>query len=491
MQKHHFFSLQKSFITIVLHGGLFFLSGMLFLSCQEKREAHFDAAVFSLSEKTLILNKELDNSIEGHYLMVTGGEKETLYIENLKGIDFQKYVRDTSWVLGWGSGIPYFDAGNENIRAIASYDASKGRVTLGKLLRGVGYPAKGVQVTLLNRNPSGYLKMEKKPLIDCFSGWKDFSGKCLMFGKIIKDTVENQWVMYVNETDTPSVQVYAAVSKDLLHWEPAQNGMPIFTPKAFQNISWASQNAGKKKWRGPVITDVLYENNEWYLFLDGYNPKGERAIGMAKTKDPIKGPFEMIASPLLSAGAQGEWDEGGCFYPKVVKYKNQYLMFYDGYNEKGIEKLGLALSTDLYHWKKYGSQPVLNGHQGWRSSFSSSEVANVSVKKDSIFLFLSGAKAYKNNLLGRLTASRFKDVPGNVNDNQLGCYLSTDGGKHFISHANNPLFINDYADPYENDHLGASLEFFKKDGFFYLFYVAKTDADALAYHPFVRIKKIE
>ena len=459
-------------------------------SCNEKPEKHFSNAGIPFSEKTMILNVEQDNSIEGTYLAVTERKDDGIVIvKNLRGVDLDFGADEKSWMLGWGRGKPYFDAGNENLRTIKSYESTTGTFILGEILRGQGFPTKGVKVTLWNKNPSGFFKITKGPLLDSHAGWHAFAGENIVFGKIIRDTLRNQWLMYVNETDTPTVHVYAAVSKDLIDWVPARNGEAILSDSDFKNAEWAAKNVSGRQLPGPNITDAIFKDSLWYFFLSGIGKDGNRMIGLAISRDPLNGPFQIHEEALLKPGKPGSWDESACFHPKILKYGDAYLMFYDGYNKAGEEMLGMAFSKDLLHWQKNGNQAVLKGHNGWRSFVNSSEPAHVSARKDSIFLFLVGAKALKNNLQGRVMCNRFMDKPGNVNDNQLGCYLSLDGGKSFVSHKNNPLFINDYSDPFENDHLGACLEWFEKDGQTYLFYVAKTDAQGLAYHPFLRRKK--
>lgn len=81
------------------------------------------------------------------------------------------------------------------------------------------------------------------------------------------------------------------------------------------------------------------------------------------------------------------------------------------------------------------------------------------------------------------------DKSGNVNDTELGVFLSTDGGKTFIPHENNPVFINDYSDINENDHLGGNFELIKTDTADFIFYQAKTNTPRLKYNIFYRVKK--
>ena len=82
----------------------------------------------------------------------------------------------------------------------------------------------------------------------------------------------------------------------------------------------------------------------------------------------------------------------------------------------------------------------------------------------------------------------YMDKSGNVNDTQLGIYISTDGGKTFTAHKNNPVFTNDYSNVYENEHLGGNLKLIKTDSIDYLFYQGKSSFNGLKYNVMLRTR---
>lgn len=165
-------------------------------------------------------------------------------------------------------------------------------------------------------------------------------------------------------------------------------------------------------------------------------------------------------------------------------------MFFDGRNGAGKEQLGMATSTDLIRWTQYEKNPVLSQHAGWRSSLTSTEPNYIETRGDSIFLMASGVKKFKMGFWHHyITGRMYMDKSGNVNDTETGVFLSTDDGKTFIPHQNNPIFINDYSDINENDHLGGNFELIKTDTADFIFYQAKTDVSMLKYNIFYRIKK--
>jgi beta-xylosidase len=155
--------------------------------------------------------------------------------------------------------------------------------------------------------------------------------------------------MIVNECDTSKIQIYAATSDDLIHWEAANKGNPILTVADFKNCSWAGVDITGNISQTPFASDIVRYNNKWYLFLDGYCKDGKRHIGLAISETTLLGPYRLMKEPLLSPGAKGSWNDVAVFYGKVKRYKDGFIMFYDGRNVKREENVGKAFSKDLIH----------------------------------------------------------------------------------------------------------------------------------------------
>lgn len=474
-----------------LRKGLFIPFLFLFIlasSCKEKPLPDADFRFF-LDERCMIVNTEQDNTIEGEYLkVVSGGNTKTITIN----IPPQFYITQKNyknWVVGWGNGKSLYDAGSENLRTIDSINLTSNTIILGKTLRGDSCPADDQRIVFWNINPSSFIKEKKQPIIDP-SQWRGFKGESVGFGSVVFDSTEGKWTMFINEVDTDKIQIYAAVSDDLINWSAANNGNPVLTADDFKNISWAGKNKKEEFLQTAVVSDIIHYNNKWYFFMDGYDKNGKQNIGIAVAENSILGPYKTFPDPAISPGNKGNWKDKGCFYAKVIKYKDHFIMFFDGVNGASEERVGMATSKDLIHWKEYEDNPVLSQHEGWRSSKTSSEPVYVEARNDTIFLMVSGAKKFKMGFWHHYISHRmYMDKSGNVNDTELGAFFSTDEGKTFIPHQNNPIFINDYSDEDENDHLGGNFELVKTDTADFIFYQAKTDKPVLKYNIFYRIKR--
>ena len=437
----------------------------------------------------MIVNTEQDNTIEGEYLKIISTDSDHKLEINLPE-DF--YITNSisgNWLIGWGSNKPLYDAGVENLRKIDSIDFVGKTIIPGKLLRGSGFPDVGQRIVFWNINPSGFFKEKQEPVIDA-QAWPAFKGESISFGSIIYDSTSQKWVMFIQEVDTACMQIYAAISDDLLKWEAANNGNPVFKPGDFKETSWAGIDKSGTIKQTASLSDIIRYNKKWYFFMDGYDKKGMRHIGIAIAEKSIFGPYKILPDPVISPGNKGNWNDECCFYAKVKSFKNKFILAYDGRNQEGTECMGMASSGDLLHWENYDVNPVLDQHTGWRSSVFTTEPCYLETRGDSIFLLAAGAKKFQLGIWTRYVTRRmYLDKSGNVNDTQLGVFLSVDGGKSFIPYKNNPIFVNDYSDLNENDHMGGCFKLIKTDTADFIFYTAKTSYPIFKYNIFCRIKR--
>jgi hypothetical protein len=444
-----------------------------------------------LTDPCMILNYEQDNTIEGEYLTVESinNQDSTLMIKLPENF----YINATNlsdWLVGWGEGRPFYDAGCENLRVINEINSVANTLNPGSLVRGEGFPQEGERVVFWNRNPSGFINKFKRPVIDP-SVWPEFAGRSISFSSIEYDRRLNKWVMIVNEVDTSKIQIYAAVSYDLLNWEAGNNGKPVLTADDFKSCTWAGRDRSGLIKQAPFVSDIVRFKKKWYLFLDGYSADGKRHIGVAISKKSLTGPYKVLETPLLSPGAEGSWNDQDCYYAKVEKYGNEFIMFYDGKIKDGTERIGMATSKDLIIWKNSDNNPVIDQHTGWRSSPLATEPCYIEIVHDTIKLMIGGFKEFERGTEERADKRAYRDRSGNVDDFQVGIYYSADGGKTFIAHMNNPVFTNDYSNPYENEHLGGNFRYIKNDSVEYIFYQAKSSYEGAKYNILRRERRLK
>ena len=455
---------------------------------------------FFLNEPTMLLNWEQDNRQEGHYLTVAQIDtaRRMLWVKLPENF-YLSAANAKQWVLGWGDQLPYYDAGCENSRQIKGFnlvrqgsnqrvlptDTPITAIALGKITRGKGYPHKGQSIVFWNTRPSGFVTKPRRAVVNP-QKWAAFAGPSVSFSKVVYDSLLRRWVMLFNECDNEHIQIYAAVSKDLKHWKPTNNGAAILTPSDFSQCTWAGLDPSGKHPQAPFASDLVYFKHRWYLFLDGYDSTQRRSIGVAISAQTALGPYTVQKQPLLSPGPVGSWNSESCFYAKVKPYRKGFVLFYDGMDAAShTEKVGLATSDDLLHWQNSSSNPVLEQHEGWRSSPYSSEPAFIDIRHDSIVLLVEGRKSFNTGPTGCLYCGK----SGNVDDAQLGAFLSIDGGKTFAPHLYNPLFTNDYTNLYENEHMGGNFTYLLFKDKACIIYQGKSSYPNFRYNVLLRVKK--
>lgn len=459
-------------------------------ACKQKPDAVFFMSY--LYEPCMIVNYEQDNRFEGKYLKVRDiYEEDNLFIVeiNLPYDFFINPKNNENWLIGWGNNEPLYDSGMENLREIL--DINGDIVKLGEIRRGEGVPEINQRVVFWNTKPSGFYNHNKKPIIN-LDKWDEFNGNQAFLGVIEFDSIHNKWIMLFNEVSENRIQIYAAESSNLKDWYPANDGKPVLTPEDFACVNWAGTDITGEFGQTPYPSDILRYNDNWYLFFYGYCKQGKRNIGLAVSDSSVIGPYKVYEKPLITPGGRFSWENTDCLFAKVAPYNNRFVMFFLGKNSKGRghEKIGMAFSEDLYSWEKYENNPVINTNTGWRSCEAVSEPVFLEIRNDSIFLMILGAKKFKMGFWHRRVTKRmYMDKSGNVDDNQVGLYLSTDGGKTFTAHKNNPIFINDYSNIYESEHMGGGFKYIKTDSSEMIFYQAKSLYKGESYNIMMRERK--
>lgn len=116
-------------------------------------------------------------------------------------------------------------------------------------------------------------------------------------------------------------------------------------------------------------------------------------IGYAESGDGLhfRRKNKPVLYPAIDSQKEFEWP-GGCEDPRVAMTENgSYVMFYTQWNRK-LPRLGVAMSNDLVHWKKYGPifQKAYNGR-----------FFDMATKSASILTKLSGDKQVVAKINGK------------------------------------------------------------------------------------------
>ncbi|MBK7713315.1 MAG: glycosylase [Bacteroidales bacterium] len=193
---------------------------------------------------------------------------------------------------------------------------------------------------------------------------------------------EENWYMTYIVFDGTGYETWIAKSNNLLDWE--KPGRILSFPE--DTSRWdRSQKAGY-----PALQDYTwggtgrlqkYDNKYWMSYLGGKNTgyeEGLLSIGMAFTEnDPSKfHEWNCLENPVLTSedGDSRWWENIKLYKSTVIRDRqkstcHEFVMFYNAYGDSlseghNAERIGMAISDDMVHWKRFMRDPVLNHFRG-------------------------------------------------------------------------------------------------------------------------------
>lgn len=110
---------------------------------------------------------------------------------------------------------------------------------------------------------------------------------------------------------------------------------------------------------------VLRRGEEYWLYYAGADEGGHRRICLAIAKVGALDQWERLG-PLFDLGGPGKFDHNWCVLPCVHRIGGQWHLYYTGNSGQpgGLQAfwgMGLVVSDDLLHWRKYADEPILRG----------------------------------------------------------------------------------------------------------------------------------
>lgn len=192
---------------------------------------------------------------------------------------------------------------------------------------------------------------------------------------------DGTWYMTYFVFDGRGYETWLAKSSDLLNWENLGLIMAFS-----DSTDWdANQKAGYPSLQDPTFGGTYelkpYNGKYWMPYFGGSSTgyeKGLLSIGMAYTSKDPSSPhiWERKEKPVFMAtDADARWWENSTIYKTWVLLDESkttgypFVMYYnargDSINpERGAERIGMAVSTDMENWERFGDDPLINHHKG-------------------------------------------------------------------------------------------------------------------------------
>jgi predicted GH43/DUF377 family glycosyl hydrolase len=179
------------------------------------------------------------------------------------------------------------------------------------------------------------------------------------------------YMMYVAITGKLGYQTFLARSDDLLRWQKL--GRVLSFTATNQWDAWQADGGialCDYHWGGSHELESFNGRN-WLSYIGGALPGYETdplSIGLAWTDNPaaVREWKRLTVNPVLSP----KQTDARSFETKTL-YKSQiihdeaqslgwpFVMFYNGKAQNGFERIGMAVSRDLTHWTRYGTNAVI------------------------------------------------------------------------------------------------------------------------------------
>ena len=190
----------------------------------------------------------------------------------------------------------------------------------------------------------------------------------------------NRWyLMYVAITNQIGYQTFLARSDDLLHW--TKLGRILSFTATNQWDAWQADGGialADYHWDGTHALEK-FDDKYWLTYIGGHRQGYETdplSLGVAWTRHPDR-PHEwqrLSENPVLSP----KQPDARNFETKTL-YKSQvihdeaeslgwpFITYYNAKYKNGFEQIGMAVSSDMKHWSRYGTNSVVvNGAEKQR-----------------------------------------------------------------------------------------------------------------------------
>lgn len=187
----------------------------------------------------------------------------------------------------------------------------------------------------------------------------------------------DSYYMVYSGFDGTGYQSALAVSRDLVRW----NFLSLILKREPQSSRW-DKNGGAVTWMLKE-NDNLWEiprlgkaAGKYWLVYHSYPGTGYEAgpaeIGLAWCDREDLLEWHRLDAPVLSWKDGAAWESHGLYKACMLRWENKWYLFYNAKNqrENWNEQIGVAVSEDMFHWKRYEGNPILrNSENGWDKTF--------------------------------------------------------------------------------------------------------------------------
>lgn len=191
----------------------------------------------------------------------------------------------------------------------------------------------------------------------------------------------NWFMMYVAISNGVGYETFLASSSDLLNWK--KRGKIL----SFTQTGWDAWQADgglalvNCEWEGNHALEQ-YDGKYWLSYIGGARQGYETdplSIGMAWSKSPTEASewTRHAQNPVLGPQDSDarEFERKTLYKSTIIHDREQrlgapFVMYYNAKVKNGYERIGMALSTNLVNWTRFGTNCVLANGEEQRNGMS-------------------------------------------------------------------------------------------------------------------------
>jgi predicted GH43/DUF377 family glycosyl hydrolase len=194
----------------------------------------------------------------------------------------------------------------------------------------------------------------------------------------------SNWYMTYIVFDGKGYETWLASSKNLLDWKTLGRIMSFSDSSDWDSNQKAGYIALQDYNWGGSYELQQFKGKYWLSYLGGNErgyEAGQLAIGIAQTSsDPsILHEWKRVPAPVLTATDRDTrwWENKKLFKSSIIWDKNKttghpFVMYYNANGDtsnnkpkwRWFERIGMAVSDDMIHWKRFGTEPVVHHRIG-------------------------------------------------------------------------------------------------------------------------------
>ncbi|TAM99030.1 MAG: glycosylase [Chitinophagaceae bacterium] len=207
--------------------------------------------------------------------------------------------------------------------------------------------------------------------------------------------MDDKWYMVYVVFNGRGYETWLAKSENLLDWQTMGRILSFSSDTARWDCNQVAGFISLQDYNwGKTYELQKYASRYWMSYLGGKLKGFEPlplSIGIAYTKKnpSLVHEWKRLPKPVLTSANPGvRWWENTTLYKSNIIWDKKkttgypFVMYYNANGDSSginrhIERIGMAVSNDMIHWRRFGANPVLDHHKGITGDPQIQKIGNI------------------------------------------------------------------------------------------------------------------